>query len=266
MNRRIMLVAAAVALALIGTLAVFAYVHGADKRAVEGTKASRVYVAHKQIPAGTSWSDAVKDGYLSTESVPASATPESAVSPVETDMVDTAVAASDIGSGQIVLHEMFGATQSSKTGAVTIPKGMIAITVSMASNADVAGFPVAGSNIAIFGTFAVQTTDGKPAAGTAGTGQFVTHVVLPKVQVIATSAAPPSTVDPSKDSSGNAVSAGGSVLVTIAVSQADAQKVILSQQIGGLYFGLLSDSSTISGDDAGVTNSAVLHPASLIAE
>jgi pilus assembly protein CpaB len=265
MKRRMALVAAAVALALIGTIAVFAYVHGADKRAVAGTKASRVYVAHKQVPAGTSWADAVKDGYLSTENVPASATPESAVSPVETDMVDSAVASSDIASGQIVLHEMFGLSQSSKTGAVSIPKGMIAITVTMASNADVAGFPVAGSQIAVFGTFAIQTADGKPVTGTAGTGQFVTHLLLPKVLVLATSQAAPTTVDPAKDST-NTVAAGGSVLVTIAVSQADAQKIILSQQIGALYFGLLSDSSTISGDDAGVTNSAVLHPAPLIAE
>ncbi len=252
MKSRMVLVASAVALALIGTFAVFAYVHNADKRAVADTKATQVVIAHKQVPAGTTWSEAVKDGYLQVENVPASAAPQSALPSLSAGVGDADVASTAIPSGQIVLREMFGTAASANTGAIAIPKGMIAITVAMPSNADVGGFVQPGSQVAIFGTWAVTSPDGKPATSTAGTAQYLTDLILPKVLVTATSVSAPTDVDGSKSST-STVSSGGSVLVTVAVSQADAQKIILAQQTGSLYFGLLSDSSN-TASDGGATN------------
>ena len=51
MNRRIVLVAVAVVLALFGTLAVYSYTQNADQRAVAGSKAAQVLIAVKQVPA-----------------------------------------------------------------------------------------------------------------------------------------------------------------------------------------------------------------------
>ncbi len=266
MKRRSVLVAAAVALALVGTLAVFAYVRGADKRAVSATKAAQVLIAHKQVPAGTSWSDAVKDGDLKVETVPASSVPESALtSMVDSGVSDSAVASADIASGQIVLNEMFG-TASSNTGAVSIPKGDIAISVSMTSNADVAGFVQPGSEIAIFGTFQVTPQQVPGATTVLGTQPYLTSLVLPKVLVTATSQSAPTDVDGSKSASTSTVSSGGTVLVTIAVSQAEAQQVINAQSAGTLYFALLSDSS-VTATGGGTTNVAgTVHAAPLIAQ
>jgi pilus assembly protein CpaB len=265
MKSRAVLVAAAVALALIGTFAVFAYVHNADKRAVAGTKASQVLIAHKEVPAGTSWSDAVKDGYLVAEKIPASAAPESALSSVEAGVPNDDVASASIASGQIVLREMFGTAASANTGAIAIPKGMIAISVAMSSNADVAGFVQPGSEVAIFGTFTVTSPDGKPATSVTGTAQYLTDLILPKVLVTATSVAAPTNVDGKTGSQGT-VSAGGSVLVTLAVTQAQAQQVILAQQTGQIYFALLSDSS-VTASDGGATNViASFSPAPLLAK
>jgi pilus assembly protein CpaB len=263
MKRRSVLIAAAVALALVGTLAVFAYVRGADKRAVSATKAAQVVIAHKQVPAGTSWSDAVKDGDLKVETVPASSVPDSALtSTVDSGVADAAVASADIASGQIVLNEMF-ATATSKTGAVSIPKDDVAISVSMTSAADVGGFVQAGSEIAIFGTFQVAAPQG--AATVLGTQPYLTSLVLPKVLVTATSQSAPTDVDGSKSAS-TTVSSGASVLVTIAVSQAEAQQVINAQSAGQLYFALLSDSS-VTATDGGTTNvTGTLHAAPLIAQ
>lgn len=267
MKSRAVLVAAAVALALIGTLAVFAYVHNADKRAVAGTKASQVLIAHKEVPAGTSWSDAVKDGYLVAEKVPASAVPESALADVNASVPAADVAGSAIASGQIVLREMFGTAASANTGAIAIPKGLLAISVTMSSNADVAGFVQPGSQIAVFGTFQVapQTVANAPTA--LGATPYITDLVLPKVLVTATSQSAPTDVDGAKSTgTTSAVASGGSVLVTVAVTQAQAQQLIVAQQAGLLYFALLSDSSVTSDDGGAMNVAGPLHATALIAK
>ncbi len=60
MNRRIVLIAVAVVLALFGTFAVYSYAHNADERAVAGGRAVKVLIATKRVAAGTTWADAVK--------------------------------------------------------------------------------------------------------------------------------------------------------------------------------------------------------------
>ena len=62
MVRRILTIALAIVLAIIGTGAVLLYVKQADKRALAGQKAVTVLVAAQQIPAGTPASTALADG------------------------------------------------------------------------------------------------------------------------------------------------------------------------------------------------------------
>jgi pilus assembly protein CpaB len=259
-ERRFVLVAAATALALIGTVAVYGYAHSADKRAVAGTRAIQVLIANKQVPADTTWQEAVKGGYLKLEKIPEASAPESALATLDAGVPNTAVASSDISSGQIVLRQMFG-VKSAVTGVLTIPKHMIAISVTMPSNADVAGFVAPRSEVAVFATFPVSSPD-KGTAGIVGSGQYVTKLLLPRVLVAATSQAPPTNAGGAK--AGEAA-AGGSVLVTLAVTQAQAQRIILAQQAGQLYFGLLS-SNSITAADGGVTNLGTLQPTSILAK
>ena len=257
MNRRIALVAIAAVLALFGTVAVYSYAHQADQRAVAGSKAARVLIALKQVPAGTNWSDVVKGGYLQEENVPASAAPETALSSTATAGVGaTQVAASDIAPGQIVLRQMFG-EQQAVTGVLAIPKGKLAITVTMQSDADVAGFVVPQSNVAIFVTGSLTATAGSNTAkaNSYGSNSTVTRMLLPRVQVIATSQAAPTDLSGSK--SGN--SSNGTVLVTFALTQQQAEQVILAHTVGQLYLGLLSDSS-VTGPDNGTINAGVFNP------
>lgn len=263
MNRRIVMVAAAIVLALVGTLAVYSYANGADKRAVAGTSSSLVLIAQKQVPAGTTWQDAVAGGYLKAENMPSSSTPESALSTLDSGVPKTDITSADISAGQIVLRQMFG-TESAKTGVLAIPKNLILITVLMPSNADVAGFVEPKSEVAIFATFKVKPVGaGDNTPGVVGTDLIMTKLLLPRVLVTATSQAPPTAASGSKDS---AATSGGSVLVTLAVTQAQAQQVILAQQAGELYFALLSDTS-VTAVDVGVVNTAdKLHPLPLLAK
>jgi len=50
------------------------------------------------------------------------------------------------------------------------------------------------------------------------------------------------------------------VLVTLALTQAEAERIILAQQVGQLYLGLLSNTS-VTAADGGVTNVAAFKPA-----
>jgi Flp pilus assembly protein CpaB len=254
MKRRALLVAVAVALALVGTFAVFSYTRSANNRAVAGTKATQVLIAAKRVPAGTSWSDAVAQGYLKSETIPAATEPESAItSPAASGVTGTEVAAADISAGQIVLRPMFG-TQTATTGPISLPAGDIAISVTVAGNADVAGFPQPGSQVAIFATYQVPNTAGPKLLGTT---QYLTKMLLPKVLVTAASAPAPTTT------TGTGATSSGSVLLTLGVSQAQAEQVILAQQAGQLYFSLLSASSK-TGADAGTTNSGTTQPTPLV--
>src|SRR3954466_1767705 len=128
MNRRIVLIAVAVVLALFGTFAVYGYARNADERAVAGGRAVKVLIATKRVAAGTTWADAVKSGNLTVQNMPAASTPQSALSGLDAGISQNSVAQSDIAPGQVVLREAFGAV-TSDTGVLAIPKGLIAITV-----------------------------------------------------------------------------------------------------------------------------------------
>jgi len=258
MNRRIALVAVAVVLALVGTFAVYNYAHHADQRAVAKTRSATVLVAQKAVPAGTSWGDVLKGNYLQEEKVPIDSAPSSAISSLTASVPVEQVATADISAGQIVLRQTFG-EKSVTTGILAIPAGKLAISVTMASNADVAGFVQNGSEIAIFSTFklapAKTSTASKAAVG--GADLYATKLLFARVDVVATSQAPPGDLNGSKaNANGNA----GGVLVTLALTQAQAERIILAQQVGQLYLGLLSNTS-VTAADGGVTNVAAFKPA-----
>jgi pilus assembly protein CpaB len=257
MNRRIVLIAVAVVLALFGTFAVYSYAHNADERAVAGGRAVKVLIATKRVAAGTSWSDAVKSGNLTVQNMPASSAPQSALASLDEGVAQTAVAQSDIAAGQVVLREAFAAA-SAQTGVLGIPKGQLAITVSLGSDADVAGFVAPHSEVVIFMTAPLKDPNAaKSKQSTTGGDLTVTRAVVPRASVIATSAASPTNLV-GKSADGSAPTTG-SVLVTLALSQADAERVITAQHVGQLYLGLLTDNSTVS-QDGGVVNSGVFSP------
>jgi pilus assembly protein CpaB len=265
MNRRIGLIVLAIVLALVGTVAVYSYAHNADKRAVDATRSASVLYANKKIPSGTSWGDAVKGDYFTQEKVPVDAAPSTAVTDTAESIPLAEVATADISSGQIVVRPMFGA-KTAATGILAIPKGKMAVSVTLPANADAAGFVQSGSQVAIYSTFKLDkgqsSTLPKGGATGGGTDLYATKLLLPRVDVIATSQDAPSDLNGGKPSNNTSTT---NVLVTVALTQADAERMILAQQIGQLYLALLSDSS-VTAADGGVLNSAVFQPTPIFAK
>jgi pilus assembly protein CpaB len=235
MNRRVLIVLAAV-LALVGTVATYTYIKSTDARVLAGKAATSVLIVAKRIPAGTSMKDIKVGGYIRVDAVPASAKPAGALAHLS-DITSTDVALGDVQTGQVVLSNMFGEI-TPMTSGLTIPDGMVAVSVTLAANADVAGYVQPGSQIAIFDTFVMLDDKGTPAGSKGGgvkTDNWATKLLLPRVSVLAVSHAAPTGTQQGL--------ASDSLLVTVAVNQADAERVIHVSQTGSLYVALLSDRS-----------------------
>lgn len=68
--------------------------------------------------------------------------------------------------------------------------------------------------------------------------------------------------DAEEENRTSAIESGDDFLVTLALTQREAERTILAQQVGELYLGLLSDSS-VSKPGSGVINRAFLDPDAL---
>jgi pilus assembly protein CpaB len=256
MKRRPLLIGLAVLLAVIGTVAVYAYVHSADRRALNGVKTTSVLVATKAIPAGTPWSQVTSGGYATTEQLPESGVPASALTSTGADVPAAETTTFGVQPGQVLVREMFAA-KSAATGAIQIPGKLQAITIALPASADVGGFVQNGSEVAVYSIF--QTAIGG-AAQTLGQQRYGSKLLLPRVTVLAVNTAAPSTVSGTSGTTSSASAAG--LMVTLAVTQQQAERVAVAQKLGDLYLTLLSGSSS-SAEDGGTIGTGSFSPTEL---
>jgi pilus assembly protein CpaB len=270
LRRRVLTITLAVLLAVLGTAGVLAYVHQADNRALAQMKAVTALVAQQQIPAGTSAAVALHDGLLRSQALPASSVPADAVRSITPGLGGLVVSAA-VPSGQLLLRPMLVTlAQATATGALAIPKGLLAVTMPLCISGAVAGYVQPGSQVAVFDTYATskkaslqESCDQSGQSNQAqGPGSVVTRIVLPRVLVLAVGAAASGgTTGASTTASGGVFShnnstqtdpsasgPAGAVLVTFAVSQANTEKLIGLTRAGLPYLALLTPSSVTGYD------------------
>ncbi len=260
MKRRGLAIALAVLLAVIGTGAVLTYVKQADARAVAGQKAVTVLVAQKLITAGTAASTAQRDGSLRGERMPAASVSADAVTAITPDLAALVMSA-DVQPGQLLLRPML-VTAAQTTNGLAIPDGMVAVTIPLCVPEAVAGNIHAGSQVAVFDTLAAGSAlagGGQLTADPECTGPHkqqvgaaaATKLVLAKVQVLSVGPASASGQSGSRSGSGGFGGGGSpgnnanSELVTLAVNQDDAERLILVAETGLPYLALLNGSSQL---------------------
>jgi pilus assembly protein CpaB len=245
MKPRAVSIALALLLAVIGTGAVAAYVSRASARAVSGLRAVTVLVAQQQIPADTPAATAWQDGSLRAEQLPAQSVSAEAIGAITADL-GSLVTSTEIMPGQVLLRPMLVPT-AQVSGGLAIPGSMVAVTIPLCLPQAVAGYVRAGSQVAIFDTFSTgsMSSSGSCSGGSIsgqGSGIIETRVVLPRVQVLAVGAAA------SGQGSGAGSQSQGSVLVTLAVDQADAERVIELTETGLPYLAQLTPASQTGFD------------------
>jgi pilus assembly protein CpaB len=260
MKRRILAILVALALALLGCLAVVAYVGAADERALADREAVWVLVATQRIPAGTTAARVRTGGYVERVAMPAATVPTDALGELAADLDALAVTA-DVQARQLLLRGMFGES-TRLSGGLALPEGKLAISVEMTAAGRVAGFVRPGSKVAVFDTFTMQEGKGRiPAGDGLSSGHDANHatrVLLPRVEVIAVgergtagavTSAPAAGASPAagggSTKSGASAKAGATVLVTVAVTQAEAERLVHAALTGTLYLALLDDTAQI---------------------
>lgn len=257
MKRRGLTIALAVLLAVLGTAGVLVYVNHANTRALAGQRAVTVLIAKSLIPSGTSAGSAQSQGLLGREKLPAASVPADALTAVTPDL-SALVTDAIVQPGQLLLRPML-VTSAQVTAGFVIPSGMIAVAIQFCVAEAVAGNIRPGSQAAVFATtvsgnsnnssLTAQAACTGPHALVAG-GTATTKLVLPKVTVLAVGMASPSSQGTSQSSgsgsSGSASSNQTLALITVAVSQHDAERLIALTEAGLPYLALISATSGLS--------------------
>jgi len=229
-RRRILLVAAAVVAAL-GTLLVFLYVRGADTRAAQKFDTVNVLRAVAVISPGETIEAASANGKLALQPVPR----DQLLPDVQTGIegLSGLVALTTIYPGEQIISDRFGG-KAEAASPLQIPKGELAISVNLTDPARVAGFVNPGSEVSVF-------LNGSDAA----TGQAFTRMLLPRVTVLGVGSTTPVSTTTTDQTGAQTTEQLPRTLLTLALDQHDAQKVLFASGNGELAFALLTTDSTV---------------------
>jgi pilus assembly protein CpaB len=236
MGRRTLLLLAALVVAGVGTALVFVYASSANARALHGQHPVEVLVAKTRIPVGTSALQATQKGMFEKKTIARAAATPGALAPTALATLDGKVALADIYPGEQILPVKFGI--AAQTSGLPIPPGLMAVSVQLGDPARVAGFVAPGSVVAVFATLS-------PSGGTGGTS---TRLLLPKALVVGVG---PTTVG-STPANANPEQQLPRTVLTVALAQKDAQKLVFAAQQGQVYLALLTTSSVVT-PDLGIT-------------
>jgi pilus assembly protein CpaB len=231
MDRRKVLLVVATVVALLGTALVYLYVRGADSRAEQKYDAVNVLRAVAPIAQGESIDDALATGKLAVQPVGR----DSLVPGYQTtaDPLKGQVAKADIYPGEQIIADQFTADAASiDTSRLEIPKGYVAVSVSLSDTGRVAGFVEPGSNVAIFQSL----------------GAEYTRLLLSPVQVIAVGSTTITQTTTTTAEGAQTVESLPRTLFTLALKQNDAEKVLYASNNGDLQFALLTDTSEVKPD------------------
>jgi pilus assembly protein CpaB len=215
-KKRIIGAIAALLMAITGTVMVLSYVSGANERALAGATTVDVLVVNKDIAAGTPAEQLGE--FVVAQQIPAKVVPAGAVS--DLSKLAGQVAVVDLVPGEQILAGRFATPADLEAaGAVSVPKGMQEVTISLEPPRVVGGKLQAGDTVGVFLSLEEGTDEQGPSS------HLTLHKVLvTDVQGLAVAA------EESADAS--APVPANNVLVTLAVSVADAEKIVFAQEFG----------------------------------
>jgi pilus assembly protein CpaB len=239
MDRRKLLLAVAAVVAVLGVALVFVYAKGADARAADKYDTVEVLVATKKIEPGESFDNALADGKLQLASVAQAQVLDGADD--QSGDFEGTVALTTVYPGEQVIPDKFGGVFDVEAqSTLPIPEGKIAISVLVKDDGRVGKFLAPGAEVAII------FTDLEPG----GLEPILTKVLLKRVTLLAagttTSLNGSGNTDASAEDAADAQSEEEiQQLLTIAVSQRDAQRVRFAEKDGELTAALLNDGSDV---------------------
>lgn len=230
MDRRKALLSAAAVVALLGTMLVFFYVRGADARADARYEAVQVLRVVKPIAAGETVAAAQAEGKFVTGTISSQDRLPGALAGLEP--LEGKVALTAMYAGEQVVEGKFG--EMGSEAELPIPAGKLAISINLDDPARVAGFLDPGDKVAVL------------MSGTDPEGGAWTRLLLRNVQIIgigSTSATSQVAADPEAAAVPDELP---QALLTLAVSQREAEQLTFANNNGTLSLALLNDKSAVA--------------------
>jgi pilus assembly protein CpaB len=269
MNKKVLGVIGAFVLALVGTMLLVSYVSRAEDRALAGEELVEVYVVNESVGAGTPAAE-LTDAVV-VEKVPEKVRASTAV----TDLADLEglVTSVDLDPGEPLLSSRFVAPQAFEVRpeGVSAPSGMVEVTVALAAERAVGGLVAPGQTVAVISSFEPFETDpgvvevnGEAVAlpveissQTPLQSPNTSHLILHKVLVTSVQIDPnqggvtsSNDDDDDEENAGPAEAPGGELLVTLAVTPADAERLVFTAEFGHVW--LAAEGPEVPEDTASI--------------
>jgi pilus assembly protein CpaB len=245
MARRSVLLLVAVLIALIGTSLIVVYVQGIDARATEGQELVEVLVATESLEAGETVAAAQEAGKFEKKDVRRDDVVDGALS--STSSITDLVAVAPIYSGEQLIAKKFGTLGD--TDSLVIPDDKMAVAVELTDWERVAGFVNPGNEVAIFGT-AIGAVRITPNGDETKLGDW-TRIILARVPVVGVGTTSVTSRTTQSEDGEEITEEVPKTILTVALTQAEAEKLVHADRTTDLTFALLGD-QTPSQDEPGV--------------
>jgi pilus assembly protein CpaB len=250
MARRSVLLLVAALIAALGTAMIVLYVQGIDERATEGQELVEVLTATEVIEAGESVSEAQEAGKFEQAEVRRADMVAGALS--STSSISDLAAVGTIYPGEQVIAKRFGSFGAAEN--LIIPEDLLAVSVELTDPARVAGFVNPGSKVAIF--VSADPVRILPDGKEQKLAPY-TRLLLPKVQVIGVGTTSVTSRNTKTEDGEQTIEEVAKTILTVAVNQEQAEKLIYASRNGDVSFALLSTDSKVT-DNPGVTAADVM--------
>jgi pilus assembly protein CpaB len=244
MARRSVLLIVAVLIALAGTAMIVLYVQGIDERATEGQELVEVLVATEALEVGESVEAAQEAGKFDTREVRRTDVVDGALS--STSAISDLVATGPIYPGEQLIAKKFGTLGD--TQSLVIPEDMMAVSIELTDFERVAGFVNPGNEVAVFAT--VLSPVALLPNDTERKLPSYTRIVLTRNLVLGVGTTSVTSRTTQGEDGETATEEVARTILTIAVTQEQAEKLIQADRTSELNFALLTDESQ-SADNEG---------------
>lgn len=230
MKSRLIAGLAAILLAIIGGMLVFTYAGNADDRAIAELQPVDVLVVQKPVPAGIAVEQLGE--YLTLEALPGAAVTASALRDLKTS-AGKVTATALVPGEQLLAARLIAPEDVPTPTAVDVPKGMQEVSFQLEPQRVVGGRVIPGDRVGIFISMAEGGLKDSPGA--------TTQLVLNKILVTGMQRAP---LPVSEDGTENREALPeGTMLVTVAVDDRTAQKIVFASEFGTLWLSKQSDNA-----------------------
>jgi pilus assembly protein CpaB len=246
MSKRTIALVVAVVLAAVATVALVSYVRGYEDRVQRNQELVQVFVAKDVIPKGTTGDVAIERALINQINVPREARADDAITSL--DQIKGDVADATIFKGEQILGTRFVPPGRVSADVLTVPPNRVAMSMEVGVPPGVSQFIQIGDHITILAQFTFSARSG-------GTESRLTKVLLHDIEVLQIGKLVRAAPTEGQPATQSVTVPDGNVLLTLALSMPQAEKLTNAIFNGRLYLTLLPKTGKPSPNTPGRTDS-----------